>query len=164
MKRAPLDILQERAQQLAERPAPEQQGKVALTMFLRGGQVYGVRTLEVEGAGRLRDLSPAPGAPAWMLGAIQHRGRVLSLVDLPLFWNMETSGVADLPTYIVVSDGISQVGILVEELRGVQDVDAVTTTYQGVERSGLTEIARQAGNPILVLSAPALLQDSRLLP
>jgi hypothetical protein len=56
------------------------------------------------------------------------------------------------------------VGVLVEELQGVQDVDANTTPYQGVDRSGLTEVARQRGSAILVLSAARLLQDPRLLP
>ncbi len=164
MNRDPLGILQERARQLAERPAAQEHGKLALTMFLRSGQVYGVRTVEVEGAGRLRELSAAPGAPSWMVGAIQHRGAVLSLIDLPAFWGMETSGVADLPTYVVISDGRSRVGLLVEELRGVHDVEMATSAYQGLERSGLTEIARQGGTPILVLSSARLLQDPRLLP
>ncbi len=164
MNRDPLQVLQERAKALAERPAPEAHGKLPLTMFLRGAQVYGIRTAEVEGAGRLRELSAAPGAPSWMVGAIQHRGVVLSLIDLPAFWGMETTGVADLPTYVVVSDGRAKVGILVEELRGVHDVEAATSPYQGVERSGLNEIARQNGAPILVVSASRLLQDPRLLP
>ena len=162
MTRSARDILEERAQALAEPVKDEAKQALPVTVFARAGQQYGVRMEEVEGAGRLRDLSTVPGAPGHIVGALQHRGEVVVLLDLPRLWGEGDRGVQDLPTYMVLSDGRQRVGILVEDLRGVHELDGAPVPYQGVERSGVVEVAHLRGEPMLILSAKVLLQDPRL--
>jgi purine-binding chemotaxis protein CheW len=157
-----VQILKERAEAAAHVEEQVAIATVPLSLFLRGKQHYGLRLSEVEGAGRLRQLSHVPGAPPWMVGAVQHRGSILTLMDLAPFWGVELKGLADLPTFVVVGDGRSQIGILVEELVGVHEVDAAIQPYRGDERVGISEIAHWDGQPVLVLSAARLLQDGRL--
>src|SRR5688572_16443109 len=108
MNQDAIDILKERAEALARSDQASTEAAVSLTLFTRGKQMYGVRLGEVEGAGRLKQLSLVPGAPPWMVGAVQHRGAILSLLDLPPFWGLEVKGLSDLPTFLVVSDGRQQ--------------------------------------------------------
>ena len=157
-----IQILKERAEAAAHVEDQVAIATVALSLFVRGKQLYGLRLGEVEGAGRLRQLSNVPGAPPWMVGAVQHRGSILTLLDLAPFWGTELKGLADLPTFIVVTDGRAQIGVLVEELLGVHEVDAAIQPYRGDERVGVSEVARWGTQPVLVLSAARLLQDGRL--
>src|SRR5262245_56719248 len=157
-----IQILKERALAVAHVEDQVAVATVPLSLFIRGKQVYGLRLGEVEGAGRLRQLSHVPGAPAWMVGAVQHRGSILTLVDLAPFWNVEIKGEADLPTFVVVSDGNQRLGLLVEELLGVHEVDAAIQPYRGDERAGISEVARLGDQAVLVLSAARLMQDGRL--
>jgi chemotaxis signal transduction protein len=167
MPQDPIDVLKDRARALAQKAEVALSVGTSLTLFSRGklagkSILYGVRTEEVEGAGRLRHLSAIPAAPSWMVGAVQHQGAVLTLVDLPAFWGQELEGIADLPTYLVITDGERRIGVLVEDLHGVLEVEGAPVLYKGPERSGLTSMARRAGEPVLVISGPALLQDTRL--
>lgn len=162
MSREAIEILKERAEALALPDQASPEAAVPLTLFNRGKQLYGVRLGEVEGAGRLRHLSLVPGAPPWMLGAVQYRGAILTLLDLPPFWGLEVKGLSDLPTFLVVSDGHQQVGVLVEELAGVHEVEGAIVPYRGDERAGVSEIAYLGRQPVLILSAVRLFQDGRL--
>jgi purine-binding chemotaxis protein CheW len=161
-KKASIDVLKDRARALA-RPLDETADRgVSLTLFSRLRTWYGVRLEEVEGAGQLREISRVPGAPPWIAGAIYHRGEVLTLIDLPAFWGQSTRGIADMPTYLVLGHDGAHIGVLVESLAGVQEVDAPPEPYRGVERVGLAEMAQRKHQPVLVLSAARLLADPRL--
>ncbi|HEY8206851.1 MAG TPA: chemotaxis protein CheW [Myxococcaceae bacterium] len=162
MAKDAIQILKERAVAAAHVEEQVAIATVPLSLFIRGKQVYGLRLGEVEGAGRLRQLSHVPGAPAWMVGAVQHRGSILTLVDLAPFWNVEIKGLADLPTFLVISDGSQRLGLLVEELLGVHEVDAAIQPYRGDERAGISEVAHLGNQAVLVLSAARLMQDARL--
>lgn len=157
-----IQILKERAEAAAHVEDQVAMATVPLSLFVRGKQLYGLRLGEVEGAGRLRQLSTVPGAPPWMVGAVQHRGTIITLLDLAPFWGMELKGLADLPTFVVVGDGRAQIGVLVEELLGVHEVDAAIQPYRGDERVGISEIAHWGQQAVLVLSAARLMQDGRL--
>jgi purine-binding chemotaxis protein CheW len=156
-----VEVLKARAASLAKKP-DEALERLPLTVFIRGGQQYGLALHEVESAGRLKQLSLVPGAPPWMHGAIQHRGRVISLVDVAKLWNQSLAGVSDLPTYVVISSGGARMGVLVESLLGVHEMDGAPVVYQGAERVGVTHVARKGGIPVLLLSAARLLEDPRL--
>lgn len=162
MAKDAVQILKERAEVVAHVEEQVAIATVPLSLFVRGKQIYGLRLGEVEGAGRLRQLSHVPGAPPWMVGAVQHRGSILTLVDLASFWGVELKGLADLPTFVVVSDGAQRLGILVEELLGVHEVDAAIQPYRGDERAGISEVAHLGEQAVLVISAPRLMQDGRL--
>ena len=157
-----IQILKERAEAAAHVEEQAAVATVPLSLFIRGKQLYGLRLGEVEGAGRLRQLSHVPGAPPWMMGAAQHRGAIITLLDLAPFWGLELKGLADLPTFVVVTDGRAQIGVLVEELLGVHEVDAAIHPYRGDERVGISEVAHWGQQAVLVLSAARLLQDGRL--
>lgn len=162
MAKDAIQILKERAEVAAHVEEQVAMATVSLSLFVRGAQTYGLRLTDVEGAGRLRQLSHVPGAPPWMMGAAQHRGAIITLLDLAPFWGLELKGLADLPTFVVVSDGAQKIGILVEELLGVHEVDAAIQPYRGDERAGVSEVARMGMEAVLVLSAARLLQDARL--
>lgn len=155
-------ILKQRAEALALTDQSAQVSDHVLVLFLRAGQIYGIRVGEVEGGARLRDLSVVPGGPSWIVGAVQHRGRVLSLIDLPGFWGQETKGAADLPSYVVLTNRSRQVGILVEDLMGLHNIDAAPVPYEGVAKIGIADVARLRKRPVLVLSARSLFSDPRL--
>lgn len=161
MKENAREVLVERARALAARSG-EVVIQTSLVLFARGGELYGLRTGEVTGSGRLRSLSPAPGAPPWLAGVILHQGEILSLIDLPPFWNVDPRGVVDLRTFVVLTNGVRRVGVLIEELLGLREVDQAPIEYQGTERAGLADITRHEGQPVFVLSAGSLFEDHRL--
>ena len=161
MSEGPRQILEERARALA-RLKGERVALESMVLFTRAGALFAVHASEVLGSGRLRTLSPAPGAPDWLRGAILHQGEVLTLVDLPAFWNADLPGVVDLRTYVVLSDGIQRVGLLVEELLGLRELDEAPHAPEGPTRVGIIQVTRHQGTLAEVLGARALFDDPRL--
>jgi len=157
-------ILEARARALGQRGETAPAAVASLTVFKLRGQLYAARAEEVEGAGQLRDLSPVPGAPGWLLGATLFRGSVLSLIDLPALWNVQAQGIRDLPSFVVLADRGRRLGVLVDQLLGNLELEGALGAYEGPPRVGLAELARRDGEPLPVLSARALLADPRLNP
>src|SRR5512141_1319483 len=105
MAKDAIQILKKRAEAAAHVEEQVAVATVPLSLFTRGKQIYGLRLGEVNGAGRLRQLSQVPGAPPWMVGAVQYRGTIITLLELPPFWGFELKGLADLPTIVVIDSG-----------------------------------------------------------
>ena len=156
------EILEARSRALAERPEAAPVVTTALTLFRVHGELYGVRAEEVDAASQLRDLSPVPGAPAYLLGATLHRGQVLSLVDLAALWDLPRAGVRDLPAFVVLAQGGRRLGVLAEQLVGTVDLDGGLQAYVGPARAGVISLGRRRGEPVPVIGAEALLSDPRL--
>jgi purine-binding chemotaxis protein CheW len=158
------EILEARARALAATQEAAPLAVASLTLFRLGGQLYAVRASDVDGAGQLRELSPVPGAPAWLLGATLYRGSIVSLVDLLALWGVPAAGVRDLPSFVVLAQGARRLGLLVDQLLGNLDVEGALLPYEGPEHAGLVELARHGGEPVPVLTAASLLADPRLNP
>jgi purine-binding chemotaxis protein CheW len=162
-------MLEERARVLARKADTGNAAGVTLVLFVRGGVTYGIRPEEVDGAGRLKDFTPVPGAPPYLVGAVQFRSQVISLIDPAAFWGLEVSGVADLPLYLVLSAKAEErgaparrLGLAIEELEGLGEVSSRLDPYQAEPRSGATHVGRRDDKVIIVVSAADLMRDARL--
>jgi chemotaxis signal transduction protein len=158
------ELLEARARALADRIDQAPVAVASLTLFRLRGQLYGLRAEDVDGAGQLRDLSPVPGAPPWLLGATLHRGEVLSLLDLPAFWALPEQGIRDLPSFVVLAGGGRRLGLLVEQLLGNHELEGTLLPYEGPARPGLVELGRRGSEAVPIIGAAALLSDPRLNP
>lgn len=157
-------VLERRARELAQRPAQAASTGAPLVLFRRANRLIGLDPAEVDGAGRLKAIAPVPGGPAWLSGAVQHQGTVLSLVDLQQFWGLQHTGVTDLPSFVVLSNGRAKVGLLAEELLGLEDTDGPVGPAAGERHAGLAGIARRRGQPVYAISARTFFEDPRLRP
>ena len=103
--------------------------------------------------------TPVPGAPAYVAGLIQVRGRVLPVVDVRARFGLPADGAADRAALgsrvVVVKDGARAVGLLVDGAREVIDLPAekfhpppeVVTAGGGAFVSAVA----QAGDRLLML-------------
>src|SRR6185312_5009031 len=80
-------ILEERARLLARiPPAPPAVGEsLQVVVFRLGDERYALETQYVREVVRLSDYAPLPGAPAFVLGILNLRGEILSVLDLRPF-------------------------------------------------------------------------------
>ena len=87
-------VLAWRAQQLAVPPAVEARSgeMLELAVFQRAGDTLGLPTRLVQEIQPLCNLhwTLVPGAPAYIGGAVNLRGHIYSIVDLPAFWGRST--------------------------------------------------------------------------
>jgi len=66
----------------------------------------------------LKELTPLPCAPSFILGIINVRGKILSVVNLKPIFNLAEKGITNLNRVIILKHLDIEMGILVDEIIG----------------------------------------------
>lgn len=119
-------ILTERARVLA-RPAeaaPTPTEVVELLMFSLAGERYAIETAHVLEVIPLRELTLVPGAPAHVLGVVNYRGRILSVLDLRRLFELAGQGVGEGSRIVAVEAEGRRFGIFADAVTGLVRIGA----------------------------------------
>lgn len=165
-----LAILEARARALAaEPPAAPGPGFDALE-FLLAGEHYALETNWVREVFPLREFTPLPGTPNFVLGIVHLRGRIVSLLDLKQFFELPVQGLSDLNKVIVLGDAKMEFAILADAIVGVRrilraDLQAPLPTLTGIRAEYLLGITRQREvvlDGYKLLADPAIVVDAEV--
>ena len=77
------------AQELVENAAEGEQ--IEIVEFLLADERYAIESAYIGEVYPLKDLTPLPCAPSFVLGIINMRGKILSIIDLRIFFEMGCS-------------------------------------------------------------------------
>ena len=106
--------------------ASEKRGKCAggkFLTFVLANEEYGLEILKVREIIGMMPITPVPRTPAHIRGVINLRGKVIPIVDLRLKFGMEAKEPTDQTCIIVVDVGDVEMGIIVDEVSEVLDID-----------------------------------------
>jgi purine-binding chemotaxis protein CheW len=114
-------ILKKRAEHLARRPPEEETGEMLdVVEFRIGIERYAIESIHVREVFPLRDLTPVPGTPDFVLGIINVRGQILSVVDLRAFFEMSGEGLQDTDCVIILCSAEMEFGVLATAVDGAR--------------------------------------------
>lgn len=133
--------------------------------FLLAHERYGIESGAVREIYPLRDFTPLPGTPPFVLGVVNVRGEILSVLDLKKFFDLPEKGLTDLNKVLVVETPEMKVGILADKVLGVRpiaatEIQAGLPTLTGIRADYLKGITNDR---IVILDAEAVLGDKRIL-
>jgi purine-binding chemotaxis protein CheW len=119
-----LRILKERAIQLSKPADNETLAGTVMTglCFLLSEEQYITDSNYVIEVLPLNELTPLPCTPSFLLGIINVRGRILSVLNLKNFFNLPEKGITNLNRVIVVKSLGIELGLLVDEVVGNTDI------------------------------------------
>ena len=117
-------ILSARALALARPPQPAQAAaeSIEVVEFLLASEHYAVESRYVREVHPLENLTPLPCTPAFVLGIVNLRGEILSVIDLRKFFGLPEQGLTNLSKVIVLQSADMLFGILADALAGVRRV------------------------------------------
>jgi len=117
------EILQKRARLAARqsRPAPSSDA-LEIVAFELGQERYGVESKMVREVRPLVELTPLPGTPPFVLGIMNLRGTVLSVIDLGKLFEMPPTGIGELDRAVVIGNSVMEFGLLASGITGVLSV------------------------------------------
>lgn len=101
-------------------------------------EMYGVNVMQVREVLRYSDIAPVPGAPAYVLGIINLRGNVVSVIDTRMRFGLPPSEITDNTRIMIIESERQVVGILVDSVAEVVDLntkDIDDTPNVGTEES-----------------------------
>src|ERR1035437_3860669 len=142
MKKEIRDLLRMRAIAMAEEP--EQNNDASMTVqlitFILAGEKYGIESGYVLEVFPLKDFTPLPGVPTYILGVVNVRGQILPVVDLKKFFNLPEKGIGELNKVIILQNDQMEFGILTDIVEGTQTIDIREIKNKPPTISGIGEM------------------------
>jgi purine-binding chemotaxis protein CheW len=159
-------ILRERARKLArEAKNEETDGFMEVVEFRIGEEQYAVGSLHVGEVFPVREITPVPCTPSFVAGIVNLRGRIVSIVDLKVFFDIPRTDITGKSRIIILRSREMELGILTDAIAGVRciplrGIHPPLPTMTGVRAAYLLGLA---GEDLVVLDGAKLLGDVSLV-
>lgn len=107
-----------RAQAVAQDPV------LRWVTFRLGDETYGINVMQVQEVLRMTEIAPVPGAPHYVLGIINLRGNVVTVLDTRTRFGLEPRETDDATRIVIIETDGHIVGILVDSVAEVVNLRA----------------------------------------
>ena len=138
---------------------------VEVVEFVLGPEHYGIESCHIREIHPLSEFTPLPCTPAFVLGLVNVRGQILSIIDIKKLFDLPEKGLTDLNKVIVVHANHTEVGILADTIVGVrsiapEELQPALPTLTGIRAEYLKGITK---DPMVVLDVEKILSDEKIL-
>ena len=160
-------ILRIRAQELAREPEAELGADSFLEVveFRLAQEAYALESVCVSAVDRLKDVTLVPCTPPFVVGIINVRGRIVSVIDLKRFFDLPTESLTDLSRVIIIHSDTMEFGILADAIVGTRrvlldELQPSLSTLTGVREEYFRGVTADG---TVILDARRLLADSAVV-
>jgi len=88
-------------------------------IFRLDNETYGINVMQVQEILRYTEIAPVPGAPPYVLGIINLRGNVVTVIDTRLRFGLSEAETTDQTRIVIIETENQVVGILVDAVAEV---------------------------------------------
>lgn len=160
--------LKERAKFLAREVKEESGGQEYMDIieFSLGSETYAFETEFVREVYLLNNFTPLPGLPDFILGIINVRGQILSIVDLKKMFDLPASrGLGELNKIIIIQNDKMEFGILADSVIGTHPIPkgSVQESYTGIPGINSGYLKGVTSDHLIILNAKNILEDKKIL-
>lgn len=160
-------ILRNRARELAKPAETRIRGAhlIEILEFTLGQERYAFPSSYVREVFPLTEITPLPGLPSHVLGVVNVRGRILSVMDIRRLLEFPNVGLTNLNKAIILHCADMELAVLADEVTGVYVVDmdegqTTLPTLSGTREDYLQGVTKER---VVVLDAGKLLASPELL-
>lgn len=160
-------ILKQRAQTLAREAVSAEAADAAIEVieFFLAHERYAVESKYVREVYPLEELTPLPCTPAFVLGIVNVRGEIISVIDIKKFFDLPEKGLTDLNKVIVLESEDMVFGIVADVISGVRRIPRASIqpslpTLTGIREDYLLGVTEKR---VVILGAEKLLNDEKLI-
>lgn len=82
-------------------------------------ETYGINVMHIREVLRYSEIAPVPGAPSYVMGIVNLRGNVVTVVDSRIRFGLPEATISDDTRIIIVEHENEQVGLLVDAVQEV---------------------------------------------
>lgn len=137
---------------------------IRCVLFALENEIYGIQVSKIREVLRVGKIRPVPGAPYQVLGVINVRGVIVTVIDSRSMFNLQKKEIDDLSRIIIVEvDDERSVGILVDFVMEVKDIpenkfEPLSSTKDNASRN-IQGIAHYQDSVIILLDVDTMFQD-----
>lgn len=133
----------------------KQTGPIQWVTFRLGDEMYGINVMQVQEVLRLTEIAPVPGAPGYVIGIINLRGNVVTVIDLRNRFGLSSKEPDDASRIVIIEAEDQVIGILVDSVAEVVELrssDIETAPNVGNDESSrYIQGVSSRGNHLLIL-------------
>lgn len=161
------NILIKRAKVLAGEISTEElmEQTVQIVEFMLASEKYGIEAIYIREIFSLKELTPIPCTPPFVLGVINIRQQIVSVIDIKKFFNLPDRGISELNKVIILKTDEMEVGILADSITGVSCINLkrLQTDLPGLTDIGTEYLKGICEGPLIILDGGKILSDKKLI-
>jgi len=137
---------------------------IQLVTFRLQDESYGINVMQVQEVLRVSEIAPVPGAPVYVLGIINLRGNVVTVIDTRTRFGLSTTELTDSSRVVIIESDKQVVGILVDSVAEVvqlrsSEVDSAPNVGNDESSRYIQGVATKDENLLIVVDLNKLLTD-----
>ena len=160
-------ILKARASVMAQVPAQQgnESSELEVVEFRLAHESYGLESRYVREVYPLKEFTPVPCTPSFVLGIVNVRGQLFSILDLRKFFDLPILGLTDLNQVIILQTDGMEFGVLADAILGVRRmareiVEPSLPTLTGIRAEFLLGVTSER---MVILDAGKLLANREMV-
>ncbi|NCO47126.1 MAG: chemotaxis protein CheW [Vibrio sp.] len=127
-------------------------------------ETYGINVMQVREVLRYTEIAPVPGAPDYVLGIINLRGNVVTVIDTRSRFGLMQGEITDNTRIIVIESERQVIGILVDSVAEVvylRSSEIDTTPSVGTDESAkfIQGVSNRDGKLLILVDLNKLLTE-----
>jgi purine-binding chemotaxis protein CheW len=135
-----------------------------LVTFKLKDETYGINVMQVQEVLRVTEIAPVPGAPPYVLGIINLRGNVVTVVDTRSRFGLPPTEIDDASRVVIIESEQQVVGILVDSVAEVvelrqSEIDIVPNVGNEDTSRYIQGVASRDDNLLIVVDLNKLLTE-----
>jgi purine-binding chemotaxis protein CheW len=129
------------------------------------GETYGVDVMQVQEVLRYTEIASVPGAPSYVIGIINLRGNVVTVIDTRQRFGLEPGEINDNTRIVVIEAGKHVVGILVDSVAEVvylrqSEIEAAPNVGNDDSAKFIHGVCHKNNELLILIELKKLLTDS----
>jgi len=127
-------------------------------------ETYGINVMQVQEVLRYTEIAPVPGAPSYVLGIINLRGNVVTVIDTRSRFGLEAAEVTDNTRIVIIEAEKQVIGILVDSVAEVvylkaSEIDIAPNVGNDESARFIQGVSNRDGELLILVDLNKLLSD-----
>jgi len=137
---------------------------VELASFFVGEALCGMDILKVQEINKLIEMTRVPQAPEYVLGILNLRGEIVTIIDLGKKLGLKSTEISDKTRNIIVNSKGEHIGLMVEKISDVvqakfEQIEAPPANIGGVQGKYFTGVLKTKDRLIGILDVGKVLEE-----
>lgn len=127
-------------------------------------ETYGINVMQVQEVLRYTEIAPVPGSPEYVLGIINLRGNVVTVIDTRARFGLPGGEVTDSSRIVIIEAEKQVIGILVDSVAEVvylkqSDIDIAPNVGTDESARFIQGVSNREGELLILVDLNKLLSD-----
>jgi len=137
---------------------------IQLVTFRLKDETYGINVMQVQEVLRVTEIAPVPGAPGYVLGIVNLRGNVVTVIDTRTRFGLPMTELDDASRIVIIESEQQVVGILVDSVAEVvelrqSEIDSAPNVGNDESSRYIQGVASRDDDLLIVVDLNKLLTD-----